>query len=177
MNSIIFVAGSYGVGKSTLCAKLSQVLSIPFYSAGDLISEQNGEIYGANKTVRDKERNQDYLIDAVNQKLKIMPSMILAGHFCIFNKFNSVEKLPEQVFRKLPIRYIVLLEADANQIVANLSHRDNKKYLPASIEELKKAERIQAYKIADLFNIPLFIYQMKFDDSDVDEILDMIRKG
>ena len=34
----IFVAGSYGVGKSTLCSALSNVLTIPAYSAGDLIS-------------------------------------------------------------------------------------------------------------------------------------------
>mgnify|MGYP003308010611 CR=1 FL=1 len=46
---IIFVAGTYGVGKSTLCDKLSERLNIPSYSSGDLISEINGETYGANK--------------------------------------------------------------------------------------------------------------------------------
>lgn len=34
----IFVAGTYGVGKSTLCNKLSTALKIPDFSAGDLIS-------------------------------------------------------------------------------------------------------------------------------------------
>jgi len=38
----IFVAGIYGVGKSTLCANLSKELKIPTYSAGDLISSVNG---------------------------------------------------------------------------------------------------------------------------------------
>ena len=47
--SVIFVAGIYGVGKSTLCEKLSQRMSIPSYSAGDLISRVNGERYGATK--------------------------------------------------------------------------------------------------------------------------------
>ena len=59
---IYFFAGIYGVGKSTLCQKLSQITSIPFYSAGDLISEINGEIYGASKAVKDKNKNQDILI-------------------------------------------------------------------------------------------------------------------
>ena len=40
---VIFVAGSYGVGKSTLCEKLSYRMDLPFYSASDLISEVNGE--------------------------------------------------------------------------------------------------------------------------------------
>ena len=31
----IFVAGTYGVGKSTLCNKLSTALKIPDFSAGD----------------------------------------------------------------------------------------------------------------------------------------------
>ena len=43
---VVFIAGTYGVGKSTLCNNLSSVLGIPSFSAGDLISEVNGEIYG-----------------------------------------------------------------------------------------------------------------------------------
>lgn len=50
-DGIIFVAGIYGVGKSTLCERLSISIGIPCYSAGDLISAINGEIYGRNKTV------------------------------------------------------------------------------------------------------------------------------
>ena len=65
---IIFVAGTYGVGKSTLCDKLSKKLNIPSYSSGDLISEINGEIYGANKVVKDKTANQNILISAVKRK-------------------------------------------------------------------------------------------------------------
>lgn len=39
---IIFVAGTYGVGKNTLCHKLSKAINIPDYSAGNLISAVNG---------------------------------------------------------------------------------------------------------------------------------------
>ena len=113
---IIFVAGTYGVGKSTLCEKIGKHLSIPFYSAGDLISEINGEKYGSNKVVSDKKGNQDILIEAVNHKLKSEPSIILAGHFCIFDCQNHVERLPEYVFDKLNIKSILLLEASVERI-------------------------------------------------------------
>lgn len=43
MGRTIFIAGSYGAGKSTLCAKLSEQSNIPFFSAGDLISEISGK--------------------------------------------------------------------------------------------------------------------------------------
>lgn len=50
-DGIVFVAGIYGVGKSTLCEKLGHSIGIPCFSAGDLISALNGETYGRNKAV------------------------------------------------------------------------------------------------------------------------------
>ena len=40
---VVFIAGVYGVGKSTLCNMLSNSLHIPAFSSGDLNSEKNGE--------------------------------------------------------------------------------------------------------------------------------------
>ena len=99
----IFVAGTYGVGKSTLCNKLSTALKIPDFSAGDLISAVNGETYGANKVVRDKDANQNILASQVKQLLKSTPSIILAGHFCIFDINGNVDTLPSRVFYDLEI--------------------------------------------------------------------------
>jgi len=47
-----FLAGIYGVGKSTIGEKLSTVLDIPFYSAGDLISQVNGELLRIKTRIR-----------------------------------------------------------------------------------------------------------------------------
>lgn len=67
----IFIAGSYGVGKSTLCDNLSRVSGVPAYSAGDLISCINGEQYGANKVVQDKEANQDIFVKSLSKRLTL----------------------------------------------------------------------------------------------------------
>ena len=69
MNGVVFVEGIYGVGKSTLCERISSLIHMPFYSAGDLISEQVGEIYGENKKVRNKDQNQNVLIECISQKI------------------------------------------------------------------------------------------------------------
>ena len=90
-DGIIFVAGIYGVGKSTLCERLGLSIGIPCYSAGDLISALNGETYGRNKTVVNKEKNQDILVAAVNDRLQKDTAFILAGHFCIFDKSFKIE--------------------------------------------------------------------------------------
>ena len=84
---VLFLAGIYGVGKSTLGETLSQRQGIPFYSAGDLISQINGERYGANKVVADKVGNQDILAMQIERLLEQHGRILLAGHFCIVNKY------------------------------------------------------------------------------------------
>ena len=170
----IFIAGSYGVGKSTLCGMLSSVLGIPAYSAGDLISNINGEKYGANKVVQNKDKNQDILAIEVKKKLQQHPTILLAGHFCIFNKLNQVEKLPNSVFRELSIEQILLLEADPERIILNLSVRDQKKYERKQIEMLLKEERNAAEFVSKQCDCSLYIYQMSFSKSDLQKCCEFL---
>lgn len=163
----IFVAGSYGVGKSTLCTSLSKALTMPAYSAGDLISNVNGEQYGANKVVKDKDANQDILAFEIEKKLEQYPQILLAGHFCIFDKLNCVEKLPHSVFKKISIEQILLLEADPACILTNLSIRDKKQYELRQIELLLEEERRAAEEISKKCSCRLHIHQMAFDESDL----------
>lgn len=174
-NEVIFIAGTYGVGKSTLCNNLSLKLGIPAFSAGDLISEVNGETYGRNKAVKDKNANQEILISAIKKKLVLHPSLLLAGHFCIFSKNTEVEILPEFIYEKMPITKIILLETDAETVSKNLKLRDNKSYSHDSIERLIDSERNQAKKISLLLNIPLYIHQMCFSEIDTEQTTAMIQ--
>ena len=163
MNSVIFVAGVYGVGKSTLCNKLSSATGIPAFSAGDLISDINGETYGRNKVVKDAKSNQDILISAVDMKFEKCPHFLLAGHFCIVDKNNEVELLPEYVFSRLHLSQIILLEANVLRIAENINGRDHRKYPAQTLERLIACERSQAQRVAKELKIPLTIHnaQMK----------------
>ena len=162
----IFIAGAYGTGKSTLCKNLSAKIQIPAFSAGDLISKENGEKYGATKAVADKNRNQIILAQKVQDFNKSHNRIILAGHFCIFNKENNVETLPESVFYHLNIEQIILIEADTNIIIENLQKRDGKEYSSESLHRLIIAERNQSAKIARELNCKLSIYKMTFSNED-----------
>lgn len=163
----IFIAGSYGVGKSTLCYNLSKVLAIPAYSASDLISNVNGEQYGINKVVTDKNANQDILVMEIKKKLDQYPTILLAGHFCIFDKQNCVEKLPSHVFEQISIEQILLLEADPTRILINLNIRDKKRYELSHIELLLKEERRAAKEISHMYGYKLHIHHMAFDGADL----------
>ena len=177
MQSVIFIAGVYGVGKSTLCNKLSLATGIPSFSAGDLISEVNGEMYGRNKVVKDVKSNQDILVSAINSTLEIFPRILLAGHFCIVNKYNDVELLPKFVFAQLHLSSIILLETEITKIFNNIRDRDQRIYPINTIDELIAKERSQAQTIAKELNIPLFLHSMKYDHSDEKTIAEVLTGG
>ena len=172
----IFVAGIYGVGKSTLCNKLSTALKIPNFSAGDLISMVNGETYGANKVVRDKNSNQNILALQVKHLLKATPRIILAGHFCIFDVNGNVDPLPSSVFYDLKIETILLLEASISRIIRNLSVRDKKENSENQILRLQEAESENAHEIAASIDCKLYVHQMHFDETDVMNCLSHIER-
>lgn len=172
---VIFVAGTYGVGKSTLCNALSRELHIPAYSAGDLISSVNGESYGANKVVTDKDHNQQILSQQISHLLITNSKILLAGHFCIFGTENCIEILPSDVFHDLYIEKILLLEADVTTIQSHLKSRDQKNYLEHDLLSLKEAERNMAYSVATDIGCPIYVHNMMFNDSDIQKCFAVIK--
>lgn len=140
--------------------------SVPFFSASGLISEANDETYGRNKFVSDKERNQNLLVLKIEEKLKEHSHIFLDGHFCIFRKGNIPDPLPLDNLEQMHFEKILLLEADPEIILKNLSNRDNKHYTLENIKKLMETEHQQAKTFSEKTRIPLYIHQMQFDDTD-----------
>lgn len=176
-SGIIFLAGVYGVGKSTLSLKLSKKLHIPEYSASDLISKYNDEMYGKNKFVTDAKNNQVILTEETSKLLERNQSLLLSGHFCIFNKDFSVNILPQTFFEKANISKIILLQADESVIKNNLEKRDCIKYSKENLICLQDAEIKQAKEVSLNKNIPLTIYDMLFSDNDVSNVTRIINRS
>ena len=174
MAGLIFLAGIFGVGKSTLAVNLSRKLNIPEFSASDLISKSNNELYGANKFVKDASDNQNILVHEVQNLLTQNTSILLAGHFCIFNKDYSVNILPSTFFEQVTIKQIILLKANVSRIMQNLLRRDGNNYNMNNLEQLQNAEILQAAKISNENHIPLVIYDMLFTNEDVTNIINLI---
>lgn len=168
---IIFLAGIYGVGKSTLAMKLSKGTSIPFYSAGDLISAKTGEQYGKNKAVSNKDRNQDILVNSISDILLDTERILLAGHFCIVTKDGQVDLLPERVFSKLDIEKIILLEAPVKIVSDHLKSRDNKLYSLNLLQHLQQEERIAAKRTSERLLCPLLIHTMEYNESEINDLI------
>ncbi len=175
--STIFIAGVYGTGKSTICSALAERLHIPAFSASDLISVINGEQYGANKAVVDKDNNQVLLATRVQKLNSKNRQIILAGHFCIFDARYDVEVLPESVYPALNITQIVLLEAEVQNIISNLRHRNGKDYSEKSVTALIEKEREQSERTSKQLKCPRYIYKMTFSDRDLNCVASLFCRG
>lgn len=173
----IFFAGVYGVGKSTICMKLSVACNITAYSASDLISDVNEEHYGKSKFVSNLDNNQAILRKRVEEILESEQTIILSGHFCILDKDNRIISIPDEIFHGLGISKIILLEADVNVIQINLSSRDGVLYSNDKLYELIEKERAKATLFADELKVPLLIYKMNYTEGDIKHIRDFINKG
>jgi len=171
---VVFVAGVYGVGKSHLCRLVSNEMGIPFYSAGDLISEQNGETYGRNKAVVNAEKNQDILISSVESKVKHC-DIILAGHMCVFDKNGCILRIDLNQLKRMHIVKMVLLTADISRVYNNLSCRDNVCYSLDTLGELMQIESEQFFTLAELKNLPANIIEMSYSENDVVEMKKILR--
>ena len=62
---IIFVGGIHGVGKTTLCRKISEKLLLKHFSASDLISNLKSENIAKDKKVSDVNENQNILLESI----------------------------------------------------------------------------------------------------------------
>lgn len=120
--------------------------------------------------------NQVLLATRVQELNSENGKIILAGHFCIFNAHNGVEILPESVYHALNITQIVLLEADVQDIILHLRHRDGKDYSEESVTALIEKEREQSEQISKQLKCPLYIYKMTFTDRDLNYVASLLCK-
>lgn len=171
---VIFIAGVYGVGKSTICEKLSLDTLIPHYSSSDLITNAVGEVYGRNKSVTDIDNNQKNLIHQVENLLKVNTQILLSGHFTIFDENCNVIRLETNVFERLNIDSIVLLENKADVIVNNLNKRDDKIYDIQHITNLIISEEDMCVEISQLLKLPMIKYQLTYSNIDLVNLKNMI---
>lgn len=138
---IIGVFGIPGVGKTTLCNKVSEVLpDVQVYSASQLIKLFDGEI-SYNKLSRDKvNSNQIKLISVARELKERAPcsSYILDLHNIIETEFEDVY-IPKWVFENLGLDRVVFLYKSPLEILMQRS-LDQKERSFKTLEELEKLQ-------------------------------------
>ncbi|MGU1385698.1 ATP-binding protein [Pseudomonas aeruginosa] len=156
---VIFIAGVYGVGKSSLCAKLSRQLGVPWFTASDIIKQERGAAsWGRQKLTSEIERNQASLISGVRKLSLAHERIILDGHFALLNQDRSINLVSMETFVGLNVEIAVLLEDDSERIARRLFERDKESWDLRLLNRLGLAERKRAEEFSRECNVPLGIF-------------------
>lgn len=148
-HQIFFIAGVHGVGKGTLCKKLSSLLPADHLTASDLIKKRKKiEI---SKTVNKVLLNQKILLEEFSFYKPQFPYILLDGHTCLMDSNKKIVKLSTSLFKELKVKKIVLLKAPPEIIYNRLVSRDGGNTILTlnDILHFQEAEKEHAKSIAD----------------------------
>lgn len=173
--TIFFVAGIHGVGKSTLCQKISDKHSIPHYSASDLIKRVRSNTYTEDKIVKNVDQNQDLLMAAISEYVPEQ-SIVLDGHFCLFNQDKEVERIPTQTFMNLSPSAVILMHDNVSNVIARIENRDSNKYSIAAFEQLQTEEINYGTTIAKQLGIPFLTFNFNEDEAKIHNLIGTIKE-
>ena len=157
--NIIFVGGIHGVGKTTLCEKISDELHIKHYSASQLIKMiKNGDGDNRNKGVKNIKSNQNLLMAAIDQYLDKSTIAILDGHFCLLNTKHEIKRIPKETFVAIsPIAIITLHDAIAN-IENKITRRDGINYNVNLLSSFQDEEISYSANVANYLEVPNLLF-------------------
>lgn len=154
---MIFIGGIHGVGKTSLCKKLSEVYKLKHYSASALIAEEKSEQFEKDKRIDQIGKNQDFLLSSLKRKIKNDEHFLLDGHFCLLNKVGEITKVPLETFVTLSPLGIIVLTDSVNEIFNRLGQRDNMSYDISLLNAFQEEEVDYAEKVAYRLNIPFMV--------------------
>lgn len=162
-NNIIFIGGIHGVGKGTICQKLSQRYNFIHISASQVLKwEEISE--KENKNVKNFESTQERLIYGLNEIIKPDKKYLLDGHFSLLNSEGFPERIPEVTFSKINPSAIAIITCDLKTILNRLQNRDNRLYDINILRKMQKLELESAEKISLKLNLPFFNIESSDDE-------------
>lgn len=157
---MIFVAGVYGVGKTTICNFLASSLDYTTASASALIKQERGEItWDDEKRTRDISKNQHHLIQAVHNLQNTNEKNIVDGHFALLDKAGLILKVEIDIFLAMNIDAVLLIEDTPAEILTRLNLRDSANWKLPVLESLIEAEREGAFLFHRESGVPIATFQ------------------
>jgi adenylate kinase len=168
-NDIIFIAGIHGVGKSTLCKNVAKMHNVKHIVASELISTK---LITKGVDFTDIKDNQRSIITRLKEELKENGTLLFDGHFTLLTADKNIWKIPEDTFKEInPKRIILLIDKPIN-IQKKLMKRDGLKHDINLIEKLQYEEVRYAKDISIILNIELDV----IDINDRDDIMCHLNK-
>ena len=155
--SVFFVGGVHGVGKSTLCKKVSLLGGYQHIAASSLINPQKERI-SPDKHVNNIANNQTLLLRNLELAKAKYCRVLLDGHFTLINKELGIEPVDVQIFNSMNLKELILIKDCPNRIASRLRNRDNKKWDISFVKKFQKEEEKHAKYVSEQIRVPLRVF-------------------
>ena len=157
IRKIIFIGGIHGVGKTSLCNKLCDELSIECYSASDLIKKVKKVKFPTNKHIEGINKNQDSLIVAVDKFISCKTTCLLDGHFYLLDEKGKVVQIPMSTFSSLSPIAIIVLNDEPSRILKRIQNRDGNIFDVNDIGAFQENEIMHSKLVSGSLGVPYLL--------------------
>jgi len=151
--NIIFIGGIHGVGKGTICKKISVSKKITHLSASEVLKWDEISTK-ENKLVNNLETTQSRLIKGLDALIQNADTYLLDGHYCLLNSKNKPEKVSEKTFETIDPKVMAIVIEDTKIIYERLKQRDGTKYSLSLLNEMQEMEIDYAKYLSSKYNKP-----------------------
>lgn len=151
--NIIFIGGIHGVGKSTICKVVTDMLEIEYLSASQVLKWREIKTDYKDKKVEDIDYTQDKLIIGLNEIVVSDKFYLLDGHFCLFNNLGEINRVPLETFTSIKPILICTIIGNPNEIARKLSSRDHKQYDPNRLLLMQEEEKSYGDSVAKYLQV------------------------
>ncbi len=107
---LIFIAGVHGVGKGYLCSFAKEEFEVTHVSASELIKNNSQLTFNSSKLTATPDKNQIILLTALKELTSKKQNILLDGHFTLINTKGDVEELKPEIFEKMSLDGVILIE-------------------------------------------------------------------
>lgn len=166
-NNIVFIGGVHGVGKGTICQAIKEKLDFIHLSASDVLKWENFADEKRDKKVENISVTQQQLIENLKKIVIPQKRYLLDGHFCLFKKDNSIERIALEIFQEIDPLAVILIKEKPNTICDRLQKRDGKIYSISQIETMQIEEIESAKELSACLGIQL----LEISIEDIDRVI------
>lgn len=154
---MIFLGGVHGVGKTSMCAGVSERFGLQVISASAIIRAERAQPSSDSRTaVLNVGGNQGLLVRGVQRIVADAPDRyLLDGHFALRTLAGHIEEIDADVFRAIGVSGLVCLIDDPAAIAQRLSTRDGVVHDAVAISDLQSAELRSAEAVSGTLGLGL----------------------
>lgn len=151
--NIIFIGGIHGVGKGTICEKISLSKKVTHFSASKVL-KWNEISKKENKLVKDLDKTQIRLLKGLNALIQDEHTYLLDGHYCLLNSNGEPKRVSEKTFEIIDPKVMTIVIEDTEIIYERLKQRDGTKYSLSLLNEMQEMEIKYAKFLSSKYNKP-----------------------